>query len=162
MPDREPRSAVAGSRLAEGLLDLCDRDLPALVDAAQLLFYWDGKRYYQYTLEVSLDGEKWSQVVDASKNTTPGTADGVMHYFKPVRARHVRLNILKNSANRAAAFAQGAHQRTLAMMSYIKQGAVVVCAEYDDATAPCGIEGKNCRFQHTLLARRVVFPEGRN
>jgi len=67
-----------------------------------------------------------------------------------------------NSANRAAAFAQGAHQRTLAMMSYIEQGAVVVCAEYDDAPAPCGIEGKNCRFQHTLLARLVVFPEGRN
>lgn len=79
-----------------------DLEQPALVDAAQFLFYWDGKRYYQYTLEVSLDGESWSQVVDGSKNTKPGTAEGVMHYFKPIQARHVRLNILKNSANRAA------------------------------------------------------------
>ena len=66
-----------------------------------------------------------------------------------------------DSANRAAEFAHGAYPRTKAMMSYLEQGAVVVCAEYDDAPVPWGIEGKDCRFQHTLLARLVVFPEGR-
>jgi hypothetical protein len=60
-----------------------------------------------------------------------------------------------------ATLAQGSSQRTKAIESYLNDGAVVVCAEYDDAPVPFGIEGKNCRFQHTLLARLVVFPEGR-
>jgi len=60
-----------------------------------------------------------------------------------------------------APLAEGSSRRTEAIESYLKQGAVVVCAEYDDAPVPWGIEGKDCRFQHTLLARLVVFPEGR-
>jgi hypothetical protein len=60
-----------------------------------------------------------------------------------------------------APLAQGASRRTAAIESYLKDGAVVVCAEYDNAPAPFGIEGKDCRFQHTLLARLVVFPQGR-
>jgi hypothetical protein len=61
----------------------------------------------------------------------------------------------------AAALAQGSSQRSEAIESYLNDGAVVVCAEYDDAPVPFDIEGKNCRFQHTMLARLVVFPEGR-
>lgn len=64
-------------------------------------------------------------------------------------------------ASNAAEFAQGAQQRTMAMMSYIEHGAAVLCAEYDNAPVPYGISDKDCRFQHTLLARLVVFPEGR-
>ena len=64
-------------------------------------------------------------------------------------------------ASNAAEFAQGVQQRTYAMMSYIEHGAVVLCAEYDNAPVPYQIADKDCRFQHTLLARLVVFPEGR-
>ncbi len=60
-----------------------------------------------------------------------------------------------------ASLAQGSSHRSEAIESYLKGGAVVVCAEYDDAPVPFDIEGKSCRFQHTLLARLVVFPEGR-
>jgi hypothetical protein len=60
-----------------------------------------------------------------------------------------------------ASLAQGSSHRSEAIESYLKGGAVVVCAEYDNAPVPFDIEGKSCRFQHTLLARLVVFPEGR-
>ena len=63
--------------------------------------YWDGERYYQYTIEVSTDGKKWTQVVDASKNTQAETDKGRLHKFEPTAARYVKVNMLKNSANPA-------------------------------------------------------------
>jgi len=50
---------------------------------------------------VSSNGKRWEQVVDSSKTTEPCTAEGTEHRFKPVSTRHVRINILKNSANEA-------------------------------------------------------------
>lgn len=61
--------------------------------------YWDGGRYYQYTVEVSVDGEDFSQVADMSKNTRPATPKGDVHKFAPIQARYVRVNMLFNSAN---------------------------------------------------------------
>jgi len=71
------------------------------VDRIQVVPYFDGIRYYQYTVEVSTDDKAWTQVVDASKNTTPGTEKGYIHKFDPVKARYVRVNMLKNSDNPA-------------------------------------------------------------
>jgi HEAT repeat protein len=71
------------------------------IDKANVLFYWDGSRYYQYTLDVSVDGEAWATAADMSGNTTPGTPKGVMLTFAPAQARYVRVNIIKNSANPA-------------------------------------------------------------
>ena len=42
----------------------------------ELFTYWGGRRYYHYTIEVSLEGQSWTQVVDASENTTPATETG--------------------------------------------------------------------------------------
>jgi hexosaminidase len=63
--------------------------------------YWDGGRYYQYTIEVSTDGKSWAQVVDASKNATPETDQGRMHQFAATKGRYIRVNMLKNSDNPA-------------------------------------------------------------
>lgn len=60
--------------------------------------YWDGGRFYRYTVEVSLDGETWTQVVDQSTNTRPSTPAGDTHVFAPVTARHVRITMLGGSA----------------------------------------------------------------
>ncbi|MCY2926137.1 MAG: family 20 glycosylhydrolase [Planctomycetota bacterium] len=67
----------------------------------QVVPYFDGIRFYQYTVEVSTDGKTWTQVVDASKNTTPGTEKGHMHAFAPAKARYIKVNMLKNSDNPA-------------------------------------------------------------
>jgi hexosaminidase len=63
--------------------------------------YWDGIRYYQYTVSVGPDPEHLTQVVDATKNTTPETDQGHMHQFPPTKARYIRINVLKNSENTA-------------------------------------------------------------
>ena len=39
--------------------------------------------------------------MDASKNNVAGTEKGYVHKFKPVRARYVKVNMLKNSDNPA-------------------------------------------------------------
>jgi hypothetical protein len=49
------------------------------VNRVQVFPFCDGGRYYQYRVDASPDGASWSQVVDASANTT--------------------LLMLKNSAN---------------------------------------------------------------
>ncbi len=69
------------------------------LDTARALFYWDGTRYYQYTVEGSLDGAAWNRLVDNAGNTTPSTSAGYVHTFPAAKARYVRLTILKNSAN---------------------------------------------------------------
>ena len=68
------------------------------LNEAAVFPYWDGQRYYQYTLELSTDGKNWTQVVDMSQNTKPSTAEGFTHTFKPTPARYVRINMLKGSA----------------------------------------------------------------
>ena len=64
-----------------------------------IYLYWDGSRYYQYTVEVSKNRSDWTQVVDMSKNTNPSSASGDLHEIETVEARYVRVNMLHNSAN---------------------------------------------------------------
>ena len=71
------------------------------IDTVRIIFYWDGRRFYTYTAEVSKDGKTWQKVADNSKNSTPADAKGMVHRFAPVEARYVRVNILKNSVNEA-------------------------------------------------------------
>ncbi len=71
------------------------------LDRVHIFPYWDGHRYYQYTIEVSTDGKKWTMAVDASKNTQTETQSGRLHKFKPIPARYVKVNMLKNSDNPA-------------------------------------------------------------
>ena len=74
---------------------------PAEINAVRVVFYWDGRRSYQYKVESSLDGKTWTLLADNAKNTKPATSQGLVHRFKPVKARYVRLTILKNSVNEA-------------------------------------------------------------
>jgi hypothetical protein len=71
------------------------------LDRVQVIPYFDGKRYYQYSVEVSSDEKNWTKVVDASTNTTAGTESGYLHKFTPVSCRYVKVNMLKNSDNQA-------------------------------------------------------------
>ncbi len=65
----------------------------------QVFPYRDGERYYQYTVDASLDAKVWTQIVDMSHNTKPATAAGDIHQVGPITARYVRVNMLYNSAN---------------------------------------------------------------
>lgn len=61
--------------------------------------YWDGRRYYQYTVEVSTDGNHWKSVADRSDNTIPSSSDGDTIKLTDCNARYLRVNMLKCSAN---------------------------------------------------------------
>ncbi|WP_161488184.1 alpha-N-acetylglucosaminidase TIM-barrel domain-containing protein [Sedimentisphaera cyanobacteriorum] len=70
----------------------------------QVYTYWGDSRYYQYEIETSLDGEKWVRVVDMLSNTRQAGRNGCLHKIKiahpeGIKARYVRLNMVKNSAN---------------------------------------------------------------
>jgi hypothetical protein len=69
------------------------------INRLKVFTYYDGRRYYQYTIEASVDGKSWQEIVDESKNTRASTAEGVEHKFSPIQARYVRINLLRNSAN---------------------------------------------------------------
>lgn len=56
-------------------------------------------RYYQYRVEASHDGNEWRTVVDRSANTAQSTRAGYTDNFAPVKARYIRVTMLKNSAN---------------------------------------------------------------
>lgn len=58
-----------------------------------------------------------------------------------------------------AFFAQGSLQRTRAMQTYLEEGAVVICARYDDVPLPFEVKGRSYTSTHQQIARLVVFPE---
>lgn len=65
----------------------------------QVITYWDDRRYYQYRVEVSLDGKNWNEVADYSENKKKATAEGFLHEFDPTISRYIRVTMLHNSAN---------------------------------------------------------------
>jgi hexosaminidase len=69
------------------------------VDRIEAYPYWDGSRYYQYTVETSPDGEKWEMAADRSANTTPASSSGDQIKFATRSVRYVRVNMIKGSAN---------------------------------------------------------------
>jgi len=71
------------------------------VSFINVITYWDGSRYYQLNAELSVDGKQWKKVLDFSHDTAPATAAGYSGKFAPTDARYVRINMLKNSANRS-------------------------------------------------------------
>jgi len=69
------------------------------IDRIKVVTFYDEARFYQYKVEVSEDGKQWQQVVDMSGNTRPSTGAGEKFRFPALKARHVSIHMLKNSAN---------------------------------------------------------------
>ena len=69
------------------------------IELVKIYTYWDGTRYYQYTVEISEDMENWTMVADFSENKATATASGIQHSFDKTKARYIKVNMLHNSAN---------------------------------------------------------------
>ncbi len=76
-------------------------DLEKIESISKLKVYtfWDNYRYYQYTIDGSINGETWTQLVDFSENTTMSSIVGYEHLVDPTEVRFIRINMLYNSAN---------------------------------------------------------------
>jgi hypothetical protein len=72
---------------------------PTKIDRVHVFPYWGAQRYYRYTVEVSTDGEAWSQVVDMSDNSQPSTPQGDLHTFDACQAQYIRVKMLYHSLN---------------------------------------------------------------
>ena len=69
------------------------------ISAAHVTFYYQDRRTYSFTLELSSDGKTWKQVAGNAEAPKPATAEGLRLSFPETPARYARLNVLKNSAN---------------------------------------------------------------
>ncbi len=76
-------------------------DLGAAYDLSKVVVftYYDGSRYYQYTIEGSVDGTNWTSLADFNTNTVPATAQGNTFNLNNPSARYIRVNMNYNSAN---------------------------------------------------------------
>lgn len=100
-----------------------DLEKVVVIDEVHLYGYVGEGRYYQYTIELSVDGQAWSKVVDASRSEEVSTDHGYRHPFSASPARYVRVNMLKNSAN------PGVHIRELRVFEPGKPRSVAVYAK---------------------------------
>ena len=106
-PGHAPEFAVDGeATLAKGWWApapaslTVDLGAPQQVNGFWLTTYWGDGRCYQYTIEVSEDGDNWVTVTDNSANTVMAAPVGICHELPDgVGARYVRLNMLNNSVN---------------------------------------------------------------
>jgi hypothetical protein len=71
-----------------------------LIESVHTLFYWDGSRYCTYSVELSNDGKEWKKIAEVTSKK-PATKMGILHKFKPRKARYVRLTNIVNSANKS-------------------------------------------------------------
>lgn len=78
---------------------IIDLEKEHLITRFKTYTFWDGYRYYEYTIDVSLDGISWQQVVDQSKNRELSVPEGQEDRISSTEARFVRLNLIRNSAN---------------------------------------------------------------
>jgi hypothetical protein len=62
----------------------------------------------------------------------------------------------------SAFFAQGCLQRTRALDAYLRNGAAIVCVEYDQPAVSFALDGRSYSNNHIQFARLVVFPKVQN
>ncbi|NLX57054.1 MAG: alpha-N-acetylglucosaminidase [Planctomycetaceae bacterium] len=76
-----------------------DLETPTSISRVVVVPYYDGQRYYGFTVQTSLDGETWKTVADRRDNQLPSTRAGYECRFEPHAARFVRVTMPHNSAN---------------------------------------------------------------
>lgn len=76
-----------------------DFEQPTRVGRAVVVFYYGDPRHYGFTVETSLDGQKWDLVADRRDNKEVATARGSTCEFAPRQVRYLRVTLTSNSAN---------------------------------------------------------------
>ena len=76
-----------------------DLEKPTAVGRIVVVGYYGDQRSYGFTVETSLDGEKWEMVADKRDNKTPATANGTACEFEQRTIRHIKVTQTSNSAN---------------------------------------------------------------
>jgi hypothetical protein len=109
--DRKPEFAVDGRHDSAGdhwaaenipVHLTVDLGLAKPMNIIRLWTYWDDRRYYQYVIEGSADGDSWVVLADERSNTAPATSAGRTFVFPTSAYRYVRTTFTHNSAGNVA------------------------------------------------------------
>ena len=76
-----------------------DLETPTDVGRIVVIGYYGDHRTYGFTVETSLDGEKWDWVADKRDNKAPSTKKGTTCKFERRKVRHIKVTQTSNSAN---------------------------------------------------------------
>jgi hypothetical protein len=95
--DKESMWSAPGKENGQGLA--VDLGTPTEIDRIVVYPYWDGRRYYQYTVEISKNGKQWTMIADKSDNTEKATENGHTHTFNAQKVKYIKVTMLKNSDN---------------------------------------------------------------
>jgi len=76
-----------------------DLEQPAKVGCVIVVCYYGDQRVYGFTVEGSLDGNKWDMLADRRDNQAPSTAKGYCCEFEARATRYLRVAQTRNSAN---------------------------------------------------------------
>jgi alpha-N-acetylglucosaminidase len=76
-----------------------DFEQPTTVGRVVVVGFYGDQRHYGFTVETSLDGQRWDLVADRRNNEAPSTRQGYTCQFPPRPARYLRVTQTHNSAN---------------------------------------------------------------
>ncbi|CAI6039882.1 glycoside hydrolase family 98 domain-containing protein [Cohnella sp. JJ-181] len=79
-----------------------------------LTTYYDGTRYYRYTIQASVDGTNWKEIASKTSSSV-ATASGESYNYG-IAARYIRVNMLYNSNN------PGVHIRDIKVNGTLSSG----------------------------------------
>ena len=73
--------------------------MPRKMNELEVVTWWGDGRAYRYTIEASVDGKTWKQIVDMSKNTQGSSPEGYKHTFDLMSVRYLRFHMMGNTTN---------------------------------------------------------------
>jgi len=76
-----------------------DLEKEATIGRVVVVCYFGDQRYYGFTVEGSIDGQKWVLLADRRENKDFSTAAGYSCSFEPRKIRYIRITQTSNSAN---------------------------------------------------------------
>jgi alpha-N-acetylglucosaminidase len=76
-----------------------DLERPTTVGRVVVVFFHGDRRHYGFTVETSLDGQRWETAADRHDNRELSTPRGITCAFPSRQARFIKVNVTANSAN---------------------------------------------------------------
>ena len=61
------------------------------INNIRLWTFWHGYRFFQYYIEISLDGNNWEKIVDQTQNTAQAISTGESFFFAERQVKYVRV-----------------------------------------------------------------------
>jgi hypothetical protein len=122
------------------------------------------KSIYKYKVQTSLDSKSWQTVIDESNNECPAEPCGTETWFKPVKARYVKLLVLRNSSYSGAQVVEFAVMGNKTEMHQPKRKSIIPKWQVTFPSAVQNAAAKNIRYLKNIKPIKVSpgwMPQGK-